>query len=221
LTALLALQQLLLNTEARLFRIKYFDTSWDSEISASVEHTIERLSELCAPVPEAPAGGRYLSQPKDLSTLFGDETNRFRPLAQKWRISFGNFDSTVISLALRHQLLARMAVVGVKPRARDPVFRFIGDGHRWVGRNYYVQGVGEKVASLPDRQYGEWVAEFYKSVAASGRPLYDLVSAPLRHEDEPGRPTRTVRYERLLLPWKTPSEEVFVTLCSARVEGTG
>ncbi len=37
LPALLAVQQQLLSSDLRLFRIKYFDTSWHSEISSSVE----------------------------------------------------------------------------------------------------------------------------------------------------------------------------------------
>ena len=213
--ALLAVQQQLLSSTVRLFRIKYFDTAWKSEISSSAEHTIERLSELCSPDYTPQTTGRFLSEVKDFSSLFDDESHHFRPLAQKWRVSFGKFDSTVIALAMRNQLLPRLAVVGVKPHNPDPVFRFIGQGHKWVGRDYHMAGVGEKVANQPDKEYGQWVTEFYKSVAASGQPRYDLVTASLRYEDEPGRPTRPVRYERLLLPWKTPSDEMFVTLCSA------
>ena len=49
LAALLAVQQQLLSSDVRLFRIKYSDTSWQSEIAFSAEFTISRLSELCAP----------------------------------------------------------------------------------------------------------------------------------------------------------------------------
>src|SRR5206468_9511303 len=116
LPALLAVQQQLLRAEVRLFRIKYLEDDWQSEISASVEHTIDRLSELCAPRVTSLSSERYNSEPQDLSSVFEDEDNAFRPLAQKWRISFGNFDTGIISLALRHQLLPRLAVIGVSPR---------------------------------------------------------------------------------------------------------
>jgi hypothetical protein len=219
LSALLAVQQQLLSSEVRLFRVKYFNKGcWNSEISSSVSQVIERLSELCANESVVPSSSeRYLIEPMDFTTLFDDE-NRFRGLAQKWRVSFGHFDPTVISIALRHQLLPRLIVAGIKRREGDPFFRFIGDGHRWVGHDYHAVGVGQKVANQPDKDYGEWVSEYFKSVAVSGKPRYDMVTADLRYEDETGRPRRKVRYERLLLPWKTPSEEVFVTSCTAVVD---
>jgi hypothetical protein len=220
LAALLSAQQQLLVAPVRLFRIRYFETAWESEISASLEHTIRRLSELCAPVFTPVATERYTSEPMDLSTLFEDGDHQFRVLAQKWRVSFGNFDPSVITIAAQQQLLPRMAVVGVKPSRREPVFRFIGYGHKWVGQNYHMMGVGEKVANQPDKEYGEWVSGFYNLVAASGQPRYDVVTAQLRYEDEQNRPRRSVRYERLLLPWKTPSDEVFVTLCSATIDSS-
>jgi hypothetical protein len=220
LAALLAVQQQLLASTVRLFRIKYFDTSWQSEISSSAEHTIDRLSELCAPVYTPPATDRFIAEKRDLSELFEDPNSNLVPLAQKWRVSFGQFDSSIISLAVRCQLLTRLMIVGVNPRDPEPVFRFVGDGHRWLGGDSQFVFLGEKIVNQPDKEYGEWVAEFYKSVASTGQPRYDLVTAWLRYEDEEGSPRRLVQYQRLLLPWKTPSNEMFVTLCSDRV-GTG
>src|SRR5215468_6724474 len=43
LPALLAVQQQLLSSQVRLFRIKYFDTAWRSEIMTSAEPAISRL----------------------------------------------------------------------------------------------------------------------------------------------------------------------------------
>jgi len=95
------------------------------------------------------------------------------------------------------------------------VFRFIGEGHRWLASDYQVNGIGEHVENQPDKEYGAWVSEFYKSVASTGQPRYDLVSATIQTQKET---PYVARYERLLLPWKTPSEEVFVTLTSKIVE---
>jgi hypothetical protein len=214
LLALLAVQHEIVRSEVRLFRIKYFDTEWHSEISSSVEHVITRLSELCAPVFAPPPTERFLVEPADFSSLFDDETNRLRPLAQKWKVSFGIFDPSIISLAVTHKLLSRMIIVGVKPRQSDPVWRFIGDGHKWIGNNYRLRGLGDKVENMPDKDYGEWATGFYKSVASAGVPRYDYVTGTIQYEDEVGKPRRPHRYERLLLPWKTPTGEVLVTLCS-------
>jgi hypothetical protein len=214
LPALLAAQQQLLSARIKLFRIRYFDTAWHSEISSSAERTVARLSELCTPVFTPATHERFIVEPQDFGRLFVDEENQLRPLAQKWRVSFAHFDPSFISLTVRQQLLPLTAIIGVKPPQHEPVIRFLGDGHSWVGNRYRVNGMGEKVENLPDKDYGGWVAEFYRSVANSGQPRYDVVTAAMQYEDEDGKPRRIVRYERLLLPWKTPSDEIFVSSCA-------
>src|SRR6516225_4946554 len=126
-------------------------------------------------------------------------------------MSFGHFDPSVISFAIKNDLLSRLIIVGVKPPGAEPIFRFIGDGHvNWLDDNYHLHAIGKRVADQPDKNYGQWVAQFYKSVASTGQPRYDYVTAAIQRS--PG--TFTTRYERLLLPWKTPSDEVLVTLSS-------
>src|SRR5579863_2453190 len=63
LAALLAVQQQLLSSKVQLFRIKYFQGGWKSEISSSMEQTIERLSELCAPVVSPTKTELYIAEP--------------------------------------------------------------------------------------------------------------------------------------------------------------
>jgi hypothetical protein len=212
LPALLAVQQQILSSSVKLFRIKHFETTWHSEIMISAEQAISRLSELCSPEVKLPSDERFFVEARDYSELFSRDEQPLRPLAQKWRMSFGHFDPSVISFAIKHQLLSGMMVVGVQPRRKDPVFRFIGDEHNWLGKSYHVTGIGEKVENQPDKEFGSWVSEYYKSVAISGQPRYDMVTALVQYQGESGRPRRVVRYERLLLPWKTPTDEVFVTL---------
>jgi len=214
--ALLVVQQQLLTATARLFRIKYFDKVWHSEISSSAEQTITRLSELSAPVFSEPTSDRFRVEPQDLSLLFEDEHNPLRPLVQKWRVSFGVFDPSIISLAVTYRLLSRLMIAGIKPSHCDPIWRFIGDGHQWIGADYKLHGLGQTVANMPDKDYGGWATAFYKSVAASGQPRYDLVTGSVQYEDERGKPLKPVRYQRLMLPWRTASDEIFVTMCSKR-----
>ena len=212
LPALLAVQQLLLRSTVKLFRIKHLDTSWHSEIMISAERAISRLSELCSPEVSPAPSSRFSVEVRDYAELFRIEDKPLRPLAQKWRMSFGHFDPSVISFAVKHQLLTGLIVVGVRSQESDPVFRFIGESHNWLGKSYQVVGVGEKVENQPDKEFGGWVSEFYKSVACTSQPRYDLVTASVQYQGEPGKPRRLVRYERLLLPWKTPTDEVFVTI---------
>jgi hypothetical protein len=203
-----------MSSRVKLFRIRYLETSWQSEITASTEQAVSRLSELCTPAFAPPASQKFVVEPLDYATLLGNEGNPLRLMAQKWRTSFGHFDPSVISFAIEHQLLSRMMIAGVKPHNRDPVFRFIGDGFDWLANDYQFYAIGERIESLPDKDYGAWVASFYKSVADTGQPRYDQVTAAIEVSRSIPRP---YCYERLLLPWKTPSEEILVTLSSRRM----
>jgi hypothetical protein len=216
LPALLAVQQQLLISTVRLFRIKYFTNSWQSEILSAPDLAVSRLSELCAPRFAPAAKDRFLVEPQDFSKLYDGGEDSLHLLAQKWRMSFGHFDPSVISFAIKQQMLSRMMIFGVKPDWNDPVFRFIGDGFRWLETDYQFYGIGERVENQPDRDYGGWVAEFYKSVARTGQPRYDHVTAAI--QVAPGESKFfTSRYERLLLPWKTSSEEILVSMLSKRL----
>jgi hypothetical protein len=218
LPALLAVQQQILTSQVTLFRIKFFDTAWHSEITSSTEQAIMRLSQLTAPEFVTPVQQRFLVEPRDYSQLLNDEENQLRFMAQKWRMSFGRFDSTVISFAINHQLLARMMIVGVKPHAVDPVYRFIGEAHSsWLDRNYHANVIGERLENIPDKDYGGWASQFHKDVARTGQPRFDCVTAAIQ------RPPTTYhsRYERLLLPWTTASDEILVTVCNRRLPDEG
>jgi hypothetical protein len=215
LPALLAVQQQILSSRVKLFRIRYFDTAWQSEITSSTEGAVSRLAELCTPAFAPPLSQKFVVEPQDYSTMLGNEASPLRLIAQKWRMSFGHFDPSVISFAIDHELLSRMMIFGVKPNGSDPVFRFIGDGFQWLEDDYQFYGVGERVENQPDREYGGWVSQFYKSVASTGQPRYDHVTAAI--QVAPGeRSLFATRYERLLLPWKT-SDEVLVSMSSKRL----
>lgn len=217
LSALLAVQEQLQSARMKLFRIRHFDVAWQSEIFSSAEHTMTRLSELCAPSFIPVDSDKFFVEPQEISDLFKAEVMPLRLMAQKWRISFGHFDSSVLSFAIKHGLLSRMMVIGVRV-GQEAVFRFIGDGFKWTDASYQMKAIGERIENQPDKDYGEWVAEFYKSVAVTGQPRYDRVGANLSQPHP--RPARAgnIYYERLLLPWKTPSGEVFVTMCSEMID---
>jgi hypothetical protein len=214
LRALLAVEELLTQSATNLFRIKYLETEWHSEISASAEHTMARLRELCAPVFEPQPTERFKVEPRDPATLYATHEARAHglgPIAMKWRVAFGNFDLGVMSIADSSDLMSRLVIVGFDPESERSTIRFFGEAHRWAGSSYRVDGVGRAVEDLPDKEYGAWLKEFYSSVAVSGQPRLDLVTAEMEYRNEPGRPRRKRVYERLLLPWRTPSAEVLVT----------
>lgn len=211
LPALLAVQQQIISAKAKLFRLKFFDLSWKSEIFSTSEHAVSRLSELCAPKFAPTPKEKFLVEPQNFLTLFETGENPLRLIALKWRASFGHFDPSVISFAIKHGLLSRLMIAGVTPDRSEPVFRFIGDGHaNWLDSEYRFRAIGEKLENFSDKDYGGWLSQFYKNVARTGEPRYDYVTAAIQQRPN----TYVTRYERLLLPWKTPSDEILVTLSS-------
>jgi hypothetical protein len=210
----LAIQQRLQPSHLHLFRIRYFDTAWHSEIIGSSEQAIVRLSQLTAPQFVEPVRQRFLVEPRAYSQLFDDEDNELRFMAQKWRMSLGHFDNTLIPFAIKHQLLSRIMIVGVRGGATDPVYRFVGDSHStWLDQRYHRSIIGERLENIPDRDYGEWASQFHKHVARTGQPRFDCVTAAIQ-----GQPTiYKSRYERLLLPWSTGGAEILVTVCNRRL----
>lgn len=215
--ALLAVQHQLQSSATRLFRIRYFTTEWQSEITSSAEQAMTRLSQLTAPELVARSQERFTIEPRDYADLSGDEGNPLRLLAQKWRASFGAFDTDVISFAINHDLLPRLIIIGVSAKNPDPVFRFIGDAHSsWLDPSDRFQAIGERMENTPDPEYTRWAAEFYKNVARTGQPRYDRISAVINRRAKPYR----TRYERLMLPWSTSSDEVLITVCNRRIPET-
>ena len=218
LPALLAVEHQLKEPPTKLFRIKHFDTEWHSEISASAEHTVARLRELCAPPPAEPSPNeRFRVEALDPNALIRDPDNPLRLLTQKWRASFGQFDSSVISFAIQHGLLARLMIAGMSPHDSDPVFRFIGAGFPWLDTEYQERAIGEKLESLPDKNYGAWLSNFYKSVGQSGEPRFEKVAAQMKLGRSQSL-TYETRYERLLLPWRASTGETFITLSARKLD---
>jgi hypothetical protein len=214
LPALLAVERQLDEPSTKLFRIKHLDTEWHSEISASPEHTVSRLRELCAPAAAEPhQTERFHVEPQDPNALFRDVDSPLRLLSQKWRASFGQFDATLISFAIQHGLLARLMIAGMAPHDTEPVFRFVGADFTSLGSAFPFEAVGHRMQDIPDREYGGWIAEYYKAVASNGQPRYDVVSATIHN---PAAAATPVRYSRLLLPWKNGPDGVLVTLLSKR-----
>lgn len=215
LPALLAVQQRIQSAGVSLFRIRYFDETWQSEITSSPEQAIVRLSQLTAPAFVPQSYDRFLVEPQGYAELLRDENNPLRLMVQKWRAAFGRFDTSIIPFAIEHQFLQNMIISGVRPNRAEPIFRFIGDAHSsWMGPRYRMNAIGDKMENFPDKDYGLWTAAYYKSVAITGEPRYDHITATMRHGPVPYK----THYERLMLPWTTGSDEVLVTMFSARLE---
>jgi hypothetical protein len=180
----------------------------------SAAEAIDRLRQLRMPPAKSDktaSAGRFAAKPMDYTGLLRKADDPFCRLGRRWCSSFGAFDSSMMGFVGDNDLLSRLVVFKVDRRTEDVVFNYVGDGHKWLTRHYRTSPVGASIDTQPDKEYAAWVSEFHRAVARSGEPRWDVVSATLCFGDEP---PYDVRYERLLLPWKTASDESLVTMVS-------
>lgn len=193
----------------------YLTQQWNSEQFIGVDGAKQRIAELCAAPAADPSRPRYVSTPQDVRPLYRDYDNPLKLLLQKWRVSFRRFSDNVIPFAVQHGIFSRMMIVGVKKKEADPVIRYVGEGFSILwGEETTFRAVGGKLVDLPDKEYANWAAQFYKETASTGEPRFDVVDALLPSAPRGPR----IRYARLLLPWGTPSGETLVTLSSQTLQ---
>jgi hypothetical protein len=210
--ALLRAERHIRDCGAGAFRVRLANAAalgTDPPLSAA--EAVGRLRELCGPPDEPANTERFAAQPLSYASLLRKTDDPFCRLGRKWCNSFGGFDSSVMAFAGEQDLLSRLIVFAVRPRTEELEFRYIGAGHDWLTRHYRVDPIGDTIDSQPDKEYAAWVSQFYRAVVRSGEPRCDIVTATLRLGREPAY---DIRYERLLLPWKSASDESLVTLVS-------
>ena len=209
--AIAAAQERIAISPPGIFRLRHLEQEWRTELLMSPRQAALRLEELCrraaAPLPHERFTAHNLGP--DRLPLEDGEGNP-RMLLQKWRASFHGFDETVIPFAVTHGIAPTTMVIGLKRGAPDPVFQYIGDAFWGFGRDFHLRAIGEKVQHQPDPGYGEWVVQFYREAAASWLPRYDYVEASIENSVR----ARLYRYERLILPWSTPSGDAVLTVSS-------
>ena len=209
--ALLRAERQIRDCGASAFLIRTIGAHREADPPLSAAEAADRLRELRPPQKKSAAAGRFTAQPVDYASLLRQPDNPFGRLGRKWCGSFGAFDSSVMTFAGDNRLLSRLMVFAVKPRSEAIVFRYIGEGHNWLTRHYRTDPIGDTLDNQPDKEYAAWVSQFHRAVARSGEPCCDIVTATLCFGAEPAY---DIRYERLLLPWKSESDETLVTLVS-------
>ena len=208
--ALAAAQRHLEASGHRLFRLRYLTDDWHTEVIVNATLAARRMGELCMQPQQPNQSDRFQATELDLAQLSAAEDDARYALLQKWRASFGHFDDTVLPFVFKHGLGRSLMVIGMKPHRAEPVFRYIGEGFWGWGPDFYISAVGDRVENQPDKSYGEWVVQFYREAATSGRPRFDHVEARIENSVR----GKHYSYERLILPWSTGSGEMLLTLSS-------
>jgi hypothetical protein len=207
--AVIAVAERLAGVEDRSVRVLRLEDRWVSQLHEDGTAAARALCELCGVSFAVPANDRWYLTPAKSADLSEDSADPLLLMQRKWRITFGRFSDSVLPFAIRHGLIDRL-IIAARRRDDDLVFRFIGDGLATLFPDEFrFNAIGNDIADQPDKEYGAWVAQAYRDVAGSGVPRLEHIDAYL-----PGSARGPwIRYQRLLLPWRTPGG-VLVTMSS-------
>src|SRR5690606_1829596 len=97
----------------------------------------------------------------------------------------------------------------------DPLrFQFIGEGLKFYDEKALFEIIGQPIDYQPDKEYGTWAAAQYDALLETKQPRLDYVEARIH---QPSGEMRKSRYERLLLPWRSPAGKPIVTCASVLI----
>lgn len=196
--------------------LEYLADSWMVETWPNDSAVLHRIVVLCSQPPQQ---GRKASAPFSTQALRLDEAsedhgNPLKPLFQKWRVSLSTFDDTTLPFLMKFGCASKLIIMAAANR-EDPLrFQFIGEGLEFYDKKALYEFIGRPITCQPDKKYASWIAEQYNALIASNEPRLDLVEALIA---QPSGTVRRSRYERLLLPWSSPTGQVIVTCASVLI----
>ena len=196
--------------------LEYLADTWMVETWPNDPAALHRIVVLCAQPrqterrPSAP----YRTHALRLDQASEDHGNPLKPLFQKWRVSLSTFDDTTLPFLLKFGCASKLIIMAAANRDDPLRFQFIGEGLEFYDRKALYEFIGKPITYQPDKKYASWIAEQYNALIASNEPRLDLVEALIA---QPSGAVRRSRYERLLLPWSSPSGQVIVTCASVLI----
>ncbi len=170
-----------------------------SEIYASLEQCLNRLTFL---IGESAADGQlnYTDrfEAKSLKLALARKTPPFARLLESWRERQGVVDLEATLPVWRTELEDRFTLLEKLPLDRGYAFIEMGKALRISWQSFAPRLNGAGLLGMPDARYARWASEPYDGILASGRPIYQQVTALMFWPDT-GFVER--RYRRLLVPW--------------------
>ena len=163
------------------------------ELYTSIGRALERIEALIDEHHGA-ARNSFFKKPIALGAM---PTPALGSLFAAWKRSGSDSDFSSLRELLRHELADRYVLLRPDTEAARFVIADAGTGLRIPDANWAKAQVGHPVTDMPDKAYGEWVSETFRSVLVAGKPQLDRVEAKI-YWPRTGRVLR--RYTRLILP---------------------
>jgi hypothetical protein len=201
-----ALYELKERSPRRIILAMFADGEWSYEMMAGIWELAHRAEPLIAGGP-IESRHSWLAAERSLAALSLPTFAQMRALAQFWKTSRGRLPEPLDDSLARFDLLQRAILVRQPSRSSRLVFALIGTGIECVGPGQSALLVDRDVHDQHDRAYGAWVARCYAENLNAGRARLQSVHATVRLSETM---EAQGRYDRLLLPWRGPSDERFL-----------
>lgn len=174
----------------------FYATGWLEEVFVEPNGLLARLDEL-APMREPRMRDQFIAHAHQPSEWLYHAHHHLSSLFELWRFEGGTYSDPVQRFLSSSGLIER--TVFVEPRNNELFVNASGGGFT-IYDNFQMQKVaGRRVSDQPDRAYGAWVENSYRTCLESGRPALDDVDAII---EEPDHDPRRRRYQRMILPWR-------------------
>jgi hypothetical protein len=213
LTLAAALYVLVDRRPRRIVLAVFWGDDWSYEMFTSLGSFAERAEDLAAGEPIA-GRPRWLAVEKKLEVLGLPAFEKVRPVVELWKANRGHLSPELIGLLRATDLLQRAVLVRKLPRSSRLVYEHFGGGIKMMRPCETLVMIGRDAHEVPDKEYGNWVADTYGDALSRRHVRLDGVRATVGTSESA---TLRVRYDRLLMPWRRGSD-LFVLGLSMRRE---
>jgi len=188
--------------------IEYPGERPEPELLTSQQDIVARLDEIRGEAPGEPARPAFFLERMALARL---EEPRRLPMRGAWR-AWGKAHGKLTVAELKREsgrVDSRRMLLRVQRDERLET-NAVSDVVRAYLPCERMSMLGREVEEQPDGVYGEWLASAYRELALDDEPEPGLQLVEAVVSSSGGRAVRT-RYERLVLPWRSPGGDRWIT----------
>lgn len=194
----------------RRIALSLLGDGWNASIHATVAEALAQLRHVCRETSTHPGWSLFEAEKLRLDDLRGSPYDAMHLLSAEWQTLGGEMDRD-----MRSEFLARRSSANIflarpsSDRQSIVVEHCRMPDQPWTSS--WMRRADIDLRAQPDTRYIGWVTRAYRDALATGRPRLERIRAELRC---PERGARLFDYDRLVLPWRTPTGVRLATVVS-------
>jgi hypothetical protein len=142
----------------------------------------------------------YAISQRPLQQLGRPRHTRLAQIVTMWRAKRGRLPADLVQQLRHYGLSGRVALLRNPPGTGRLVYDHIGSGYSFLDHACLpLMMIGADIEMLPDRDFGDWVADAYYRCLNDEKARLETISAVMRRSD--GQRLWSY-YDRVLLPWQ-------------------